>query len=91
MTARRVVVRGRVVGVGYRDWMVRAAERLGLCGWVRNRRDGSVEALIDGDEGSIDEMLRDCRRGPPMAEVTEIDEHLAEPPEQPGFTRLPTV
>jgi acylphosphatase len=91
MTARRVILRGRVVGVGYREWMVQVASQLGLSGWVRNRSDGSVEALIDGDEGSIDEMLRACRRGPPLAEVTEIEEHLTDPPEHPGFTRLPTA
>lgn len=91
MTARRVVLRGRVIGVGYRDWMVVTARKLGLSGWVRNRTDGTVEALIDGDEGSIDEMLRACRRGPPLAHVTEIEEHLAEPPEEPGFQRLPTA
>ena len=48
MSAKRLVISGRVHGVGYRDWMVARAEALGVSGWVRNRRDGSIEALVDG-------------------------------------------
>lgn len=91
MTARRVVIAGRVQGVGYRDWMVGRARRLGLAGWVRNRSNGTVEALLDGPEPAIEEMLRQCRRGPPLAQVSSIVETLAEPPDEDGFTRRPTV
>ncbi len=91
MTARRVVIAGRVQGVGYRDWLREQAEQLGLHGWVRNRRDGTVEALIHGDEPAIQELLRACRRGPRLASVRDILEELAEPPEEPGFRRLPTL
>jgi acylphosphatase len=91
MTARRIVVSGRVHGVGYRLWLHAEAARLGVSGWVRNRQDGSVEALLDGDEAAVEELLRACRRGPPLAEVASIHEHLAEPPDQPGFRRLPTA
>jgi acylphosphatase len=91
MTARRVVITGRVHGVGFRDWLIAQARQLGVSGWVRNRRDGAVEALIDGDEAAVEELLRACRRGPPHAEVDTIEEHLAEPPGVPGFVRMPTA
>jgi acylphosphatase len=86
-----VFIAGRVHGVGYRDWLVGRARKLGLSGWVRNRADGRVEALIDGDEPAIEEMLRLCRRGPPLAVVTEIVEQLTDPPDTPGFSRRPTL
>ena len=79
MAAKRLIIAGRVQGVGYRAWMVQQAERLGVSGWVRNRRDGTLEALVDGDTASVEELLRLCRRGPRLAEVTEIVEELAEP------------
>lgn len=91
MSARRVVIDGRVQGVGYRDWMVREAARLGVHGWVRNRRNGTVEALVAGEEAAIQALLSLCRRGPPAAQVTSITEDFAESPEEPGFRRLPTA
>mgnify|MGYP005820499787 CR=1 FL=1 len=90
MHAKRVVIAGQVQGVGYRDWLVAEAIALGLAGWVRNRRDGTVEALLYGEPDSVEEMLRACRRGPPLAVVAEIVEHLADPPREPGFRRRPT-
>ena len=72
MIAWRVTIRGRVQGVGYRDAMVDAACALGICGWVRNRGDGTVEALIQGDEAAIERLLAWCRRGPPAARVTAV-------------------
>jgi acylphosphatase len=80
-----LVITGRVHGVGYRAWMVDKATELGVSGWVRNRPDGAVEALIAGDVASVEEMSRLCRRGPRLAEVSSIAEDLAEPPEDPGF------
>jgi acylphosphatase len=91
MTAKRLTISGRVHGVGFRDWVVGQARMLGLSGWVRNRRDGSVEVLLDGDTAAVEEMVRACRRGPRLAEVTAINEELAEPAEEPGFLRLPTI
>jgi len=91
MSARRVVITGGVQGVGYRDWMVREAARLGVHGWVRNRRDRSVEALVAGEEAAIQALLSLCRRGPPLAQVDNITEEFAELPEEPGFRRLPTA
>ncbi len=76
-------------GIGYRDWMVKQATRLGLQGWVRNRADGSVEALVAGEEGAVQVLLSACRRGPFLARVDRIDESFAEPPDTPGFLRLP--
>ncbi len=87
MRARRVVIRGRVQGVGYRDWMLREATRLGVQGWVRNRSDGAVEALVDGEEAAVQALLMLCRRGPMLARVDEITEEFADPPEGPGFVR----
>lgn len=91
MRARRVVISGRVQGVGYRDWMLREAARLGVQGWVRNRRDGTVEALAAGEEAAVQALLSACRRGPPMAQVSDITEEFAEPPAEPGFRQLPTA
>ncbi|MBR0681190.1 acylphosphatase [Roseomonas eburnea] len=87
MNARRVLIRGRVQGVGYRDWMVREAERLGVQGWVRNRPDGVVEALVAGDEAAVQALLSACRRGPMLARVDEITEEFGPPPAEPGFRR----
>jgi acylphosphatase len=87
MSARLLVISGRVQGVGFRDWMVVRARRLGIAGWVRNRRDGLVEALVAGDEAAVEELLRACRRGPVAAEVQSITEEWADPPDAPGFFR----
>ena len=87
MRAKRVVIAGRVQGVGYRDWMVVQARALGVVGWVRNRSDGSVEALVYGELDAVEELLRACRRGPRLAVVSQIDEHWADPPSEPGFIR----
>jgi acylphosphatase len=91
MDAKLVRIRGRVHGVGYRDWMVREATRLGVQGWVRNRSDGSVEALVAGDPAAVGALLTACRAGPGLARVEAILEDFAEPPEQPGFHRMPTL
>jgi acylphosphatase len=90
MIAKRLRIEGLVQGVGYRVWMVRKAETLGVAGWVRNRGDGSVEALVYGETASVEELLRHCRRGPLAASVTLIHEDLAEPEDKPGFRSLPT-
>ncbi|CAL5047212.1 unnamed protein product [Urochloa decumbens] len=78
--AVRVVVKGRVTGVGFRDWTASTAESLGLAGWVRNRRDGSVEALLSGDAAKIEDMIvRRFPVGPPAATVTAVVPSPAEP------------
>ncbi|CAH2074342.1 unnamed protein product [Thlaspi arvense] len=69
----RMVIKGRVQGVCYRNWTVENAGQLGLKGWVRNRRDGSVEALFSGPSEAVEEMQQRCRRGPPAAMVTGLE------------------
>jgi acylphosphatase len=72
MIAKRLIVRGRVQGVGYRYAIVDAAMAAGVAGWVRNRRDGTVEALVQGDADAVEGLLAWCRRGPPAARVTSV-------------------
>jgi acylphosphatase len=91
MTAKRLLINGRVQGVGYREWMVAKARDLGVSGWVRNRLDGSVEALVAGDVAAVEELSRLCRRGPRMAQVVSIDEEMADPPESFGFRQMPSA
>ena len=88
----RLVITGRVQGVGYRDWAVATGRRLGLVGWVRNCADGSVEALIAGDDQAVGTMIDACRRGPPLARVDDIDLEPLDLDVLPeGFTRRPTL
>lgn len=90
MSALRVLISGRVQGVGYRDWMEREATRLGVEGWVRNRRAGRcVEALVAGDSAAVQALLSACRRGPLLARVDDVVEEFSDPPEERGFRRLP--
>ena len=70
--ARRLVITGRVQGVGYRESLVHHAAGRGLVGWVRNRADGTVEAWLQGDEQAVLAMVAWCGRGPPAAHVTDV-------------------
>ena len=70
--AVRVRVSGRVQGVWYRGWTVERARMYGLSGWVRNRADGTVEALFAGLPAAVDAMVGECRQGPPAARVAEV-------------------
>jgi len=72
MVTLRLRITGRVQGVGYRDAMRDEALRQGTRGWVRNRRDGSVEALVQGTEAAVDALVAWARRGPPAARVAEV-------------------
>jgi len=72
MIARRVRITGRVQGVFFRAWTKDEARSIGVHGWVRNCTDGSVEAHIEGDEISVDELIRRMRHGPPHAKVTDV-------------------
>jgi acylphosphatase len=72
MVTRQITVRGRVQGVGYRDALRLQAERLGVNGWVRNRADGSVEALLQGNATAVDALVAWARRGPAAAQVVEL-------------------
>jgi acylphosphatase len=90
MSARRFVIHGRVQGVGFRYFVAREAEALGLAGWVRNRADGSVEVLADGDEPVLDTLAGRLWQGPPFAKVTAVEATAAEPHGTPGFRVLGT-
>jgi acylphosphatase len=68
----RVVVSGRVQGVGYRMWCVQKASLLGLEGWVRNLGDGAVEAVLAGEAAKVTQMIEACSGGPPMAKVSGV-------------------
>jgi acylphosphatase len=87
----RVRIEGRVQGVGYRYWAEEVAGELGLAGWVRNRRDGSVEALLSGAPENVTEMLDRCRGGPRAAKVTSVTVQEEGGAAPRGFDVLPTV
>jgi acylphosphatase len=98
MSAKRLTIRGEVQAVGFRQWMVDQAQRLGVAGWVRNRADGTVEALVAGDTAAVEELLRACRRGPRLAHVASIEEELVGPDDADvmaglgsGFQQLPSA
>jgi acylphosphatase len=94
---RHVTVRGRVQGVGYRAWVEHEALRRGLDGWVRNRRDGNVEAVFAGRPDAVAAMVAACRRGPPSARVEGVAARAASPDDLAArhagekFSVLPTV
>ena len=94
---RRVTITGRVQGVGYRAWLEHQAITCGLEGWVRNRRDGGVEALFAGPPTVVAEMVALCRHGPPAARVESVTRETADQDalnlRQAGerFSVLPTI
>jgi acylphosphatase len=94
---RHVTIRGRVQGVGYRYWLEQQARARGLEGWVRNRRDGSVDALFAGPPDVVSGMIAFCRRGPSSARVDAVEEEPANADalrlRQAGerFSVLPTI
>lgn len=91
MKSVHATMSGRVQGVCYRAWTAEQAARLGLSGWVRNRSDGTVEALFSGPATDVDAMLEKCRRGPTLAHVKDMALIPAEAPDGPGFHMLPTA
>lgn len=86
----RIRIYGKVQGVWFRGWMVREAGTLGLRGWVRNRLDGSVEALLVGDPVAVRKMVERCHDGPPAARVDRIEEQPGTDPVLPRFEQMPT-
>lgn len=85
----KVRIEGRVQGVWFRAWTSQEASARGLAGWVRNRPDGSVEALFSGAADMVDDMLAACHDGPPHADVTAVVPEDAAPPDDDGFHQLP--
>jgi acylphosphatase len=91
---RHVTIRGRVQGVGFRAWTEQEALDLGLEGWVRNRRDGSVECVFAGPASLVETMIEACRRGPPAARIDHIATHEGTADllgQRTGFGSLPTL
>ena len=91
MIAKQLRISGTVQGVGFRDWLVLTASGLRLSGWVRNRLDGTVEALIAGNEEAVEVCIRLCWQGPRLAAVKDIEERISDPPETRGFILRPTA
>lgn len=91
MIRRRLVITGRVQNVFYRDWMQEQANALGLAGWVRNRADGSVEAVVEGAPEMVDTMIARARQGPPASRVTAVAVHNAPAETLVGFEKRPTA
>ena len=85
MIRRRVVVSGEVQGVFFRDSTRREAARRGVSGWVRNRADGAVEAVFEGPESAVGELVEWCRSGPPRADVRDVEVVEEEPEALEGF------
>jgi len=82
---RRVVVHGFVQGVFFRDTVRRRADATGVSGWVRNNRDGTVEAVLEGDDEAVERLVAFCRRGPRGAQVERIEVFEEEPEGLTGF------
>jgi acylphosphatase len=92
MITRRVRITGRVQGVGFRYAMQDEAARRGVNGWVRNRSDGSVEALLQGEAAAVESLTAWARRGPPGAQVVEVEIIRAEAhAPHSGFALRPTL
>lgn len=87
----RLRIEGRVQGVGFRAFVEREATARGLDGWVRNRRDGGLEAVISGEADTVEEMVATCRTGPPHARVAMVKVLSETEPVAPGFEVWPTV
>jgi acylphosphatase len=87
----RLRIEGRVQGVGYRMFVERNAIAMGLDGWVRNRRDGGVEAVVSGTPEAVDELIARCRAGPPASRIDRVEVLPEDGVVSPGFTVRPTV
>ncbi len=83
---RHVVVTGRVQGVFFRDSMRQLAEDRGIAGWVSNRADGALEAVFEGSEANVIELLTFCREGPPQARVETVTANQEQPEGLSGFS-----
>ncbi|MDB5733435.1 MAG: acylphosphatase [Alphaproteobacteria bacterium] len=91
ITSLRVHVHGIVQGIGFRDFLIMSAQRQKLDGWVRNRADGSVEALVSGPTKAVEMFVSHATKGPEGAKVSAVDLHNSEPPAEKGFIRRPSL
>jgi len=91
ITSLRVQVHGIVQGVGFRDFLLTSAQQQKLDGWVRNRSDGTVEALVSGPTKAVELFVSHATKGPHGAKVTAVDLHNTEPPKENGFTVRPRL
>jgi acylphosphatase len=91
MISKHLIISGTVQGVGYRDWLIGTAKKIGLAGWVRNRRDGTVEAVLAGEADAVEEVTRACHRGPRLAVVTGITETFCDAPAGRAFVKKPSI
>lgn len=90
ITTMNIRIEGQVQGCGFRDFAMREANGRKLRGWVRNRSDGSVEAVAHGPTKVVEEFIAVCMKGPQGAQVTAIDLQPTDPPQSIGFVRRPT-
>jgi acylphosphatase len=91
ITSLRVRIEGIVQGVGFREFLTMAAARNKLDGWVRNRSDGSVEALVSGPTKAVEAFVGAATQGPRGARVSAVDLHNSEPPPDKGFQQRERV
>ena len=91
ITSLKVHVHGFVQGVGFRDFLANSAQAQKLDGWVRNRADGTVEALVSGPTKNVEIFVGHATNGPPGAKITAVDLHNSEPPAEKGFVRKPSL
>ncbi|MFZ3484319.1 acylphosphatase [Sphingomonas sp. 3-13AW] len=91
MIHRHLSITGRVQGVFYRAWLVEQAEALGVTGWVRNRADGSVEAVVAGPAEQVEAIVARAHEGPPAARVAGVAVTEAPANAHPGFAKRPTA
>jgi acylphosphatase len=91
ITTMRLRIEGFVQAVGYRNFCIEEAKKLGLDGWVRNRSDGTVEALVSGANAAVELFIATAMRGPDGSKIKNVELHNAEPPEEKGFNRRPSV
>jgi acylphosphatase len=91
LTTLRLRIEGFVQAVGYRHFAIEEANRLGIDGWIRNRSDGTVEALASGRTKAVEAFVGACMHGPEGSRIKNVELHKAEAPQEKGFHRRPSV
>ncbi len=91
LTSLRLRIEGFVQAVGYRHFAIAKATELGLSGWIRNRSDGTVEAVISGETKAVESFVQACMRGPTGSRVENVELSPADAPGEPGFKRRPSL